>query len=268
VALGAGTSHANDTCLEFYWTGSTRSLVERYKPHYLIGQGLADVHMDQIAGMRIRYKWSTQAARCIASTNRYGYFFHPDFDRTACGPDDHCMGTRRRRLTERLTDVLGVTQQLATSNADATYQTNLNTARASTYLVVDAMANAVNTTASFLGSLVADYQRVIDKLALVINVALPPGVRTAVMDELCSPANVAELEELDTQCFEENHFCDLAFLFAHINNCAEYADGATLEQLLADIAQAKTGLEAERSELSAERDQISALWNQIQALRP
>src|SRR5262247_1874268 len=72
LTVGAGSAYASDPCATFFWTASRNSPVDRYKPRYLIGQGLEDVHMDDIAGTRIRYKWSTQAASCIASSNHYG----------------------------------------------------------------------------------------------------------------------------------------------------------------------------------------------------
>src|SRR5215468_4344812 len=113
LAAGASTAYASDPCATFFWTASRNSPVDRYKPRCLIGQGLEDVHMDDIAGTRIRYKWSTQAASCIASSNHYGYFFHPDFNQTSCSSDEACYpGTRRKRLAERLADILSVEQQL------------------------------------------------------------------------------------------------------------------------------------------------------------
>jgi hypothetical protein len=269
LATAVKPSHADDACLTFFWTGSNRALVDRYKPHYLVGQGLEDVNMGHIIGTRIRYKWSTQAASCIASTNRYGYFFHPDFELTSCLPTEDCNpGVRRKRMSERLADVLDVAEQLGTPNADSTYQLNLNRARTSSYLVVDAMENAVTSTASFYGQLVGVYNTMIDQLALVLNLAFPPSLRTAVMDQLCSPQNVAQLEDLVDQCLNQDSFCELAFLFITINNCENYQSGATLDQLFTSLTAARDGLVVERTELASERDQIQSLWNQIQALRP
>ena len=157
-AAGARSAHASDLCATFFWTGSQQGPVERYQPRYLIGEGLEDVHMEQIVGKTIHNKWSTQAASCIASSNHYGYFFHPSFNQTSCLQGESCFpgGTRSRRMAERLADILGVAQQFATPNADPIYQANLNVARASSYLVIDSMGGPT-LTAVFYQDLVDAY---------------------------------------------------------------------------------------------------------------
>lgn len=276
LLLGAATlmveakaAHAADSCATFFWTAAQQSPVERYDPRYLIGEGLEDVHMEKVVGTRIRYKWSTQAATCIASSNHYGYFFHPSFNQTSCLPSESCFpGTRPKRLSERLTDVLGVAQKLATPNADPTYQANLNNARVASYLDIDAMGATPITTASFYTGLVDAYGHFIDQLSAVQNLAVPANARTAVMDTLCSPENVAEFENMENECVEQDQFCNLAFLFTTISMCDGYQDGATLDQVIAQVGTTKAGLITERDRLALERDQIVSMWSQIQALHP
>lgn len=81
IATGDARIARADDCATFFWTGSQRSPVARYQPRYLTGQGLEDVGMGHIVGSRIRHKWSTQAASCLAAANPNGYFFHPHFER-------------------------------------------------------------------------------------------------------------------------------------------------------------------------------------------
>lgn len=269
LVADTSVSYGADTCTTFFWTGSQQAPVVRYQPRYLIGEGLEDVRMSQIAGTRIRYKWSTQAASCIASSNPYGYFFHPEFNRTACLPGESCFpGTRARRMSERLADVLSVVQQLATSNSDATYQANLNTARVSSYLVIDAIGAAPATTASFYAGLVDAYGHFIDQLTAVGNLALPSNARTAVMDALCSTDNVAQMDDLVNRCFDQDEYCNLAFLFDTISTCQDYQSGSTLDQVIGEVTATKAGLVSERGRLAAEHDQIVSRWSQIQALHP
>jgi hypothetical protein len=270
LGMGAPASYAADLCATFFWTGSRQGPVARYKPRYLIGLGLEDVHMDDIVGTRIRTKWSTQAATCIASTNSYGYFFHPDFNQTSCVPGDLCFpgGVRPRRISERFTDVLSVAQQLATPNADPTYQGNLNTARAASYQIIDSMGNGLESSVSLYTSLIESYPPAIDKVSIVVNTAIPPSVRIAVLDAMCSPENVARLEELDDKVSRTGEFGELANLFGAITNCELYGNGATLNQMITSLTGLRNGLIVERDRLIADRDQILPLWSQIQGLHP
>jgi len=268
VAAGVGVAHAEDTCATFFWTGAHRESVARYKPHYLVGEGLGDVGMSHIVGARIRHKWSRQTADCFASANSYGYFSHPDFDRTDCDATEACFpGTRRRRMSERLGDVKGVLEGFGIPNADPVYQDSLNRAKTSSYVVVDAMEPAKTSTVSFYGGLLGDYDFMINRLSLVLNLALPPSVRTDVLDEFCSPENVAELAELEEQCFEAGEHCELFFLFETINQCSEYESGAVLDELIGDIAAVRDGLVGERAALAGEREAILLRWAEIQDLR-
>jgi hypothetical protein len=271
AALGAGAkaSHAADSCATFFWTGSRQGPVERYKPRYLIGQGLEDVNMGDIVGTRIRYKWSTQAASCIASPHPNGYFFHPSFNQVSCIPGEPCFpGVRPKRIAERFTDVLSVAQQLATPNADTTYQTNLNTARAASYQIIDNFGNGLESSVSLYASLIGSYDLAIDKVSIVVNTAIPPSVRVAVLDALCSPDNVARLQELEDRVNQTGEFIDLANLFGAITNCEEYRNGATLEQLISNLTTLRNGMVVERGRLVSDRDQILPLWSQIQDLHP
>lgn len=267
TALIASTqvSYAADPCATFVWTAAQQAPVERYKPRYLSGEGLEDVHLDQIVGTRIRHQWSTQAATCIASSNHYGYFAHPDFNQIACTAGESCFpGTRLKRMSERLTDVLSVAQQLATPNADATYQANLNTARVASYVVIDGFGAAPLTTASFYANLVGAYTFYIDQFAAVTNQLLSTRSRLAVLDALCSPDNVTQMDRLTDECPD----CRLTDMFNTIDFCFEYQNGAALDQVLAQASSLKSGLEGERDRLAAEHDQILSLWSQIQNLRP
>lgn len=224
--------------------------------------------MQQVVGARIRAKWSTQAASCIASSGRNGYFSHPAFNQTTCQQGESCFpGTRARSTRERLGDILDVAQQLATPNADATYQANLTLARAASYIVIDSMSGPV-LTATFLDDMVAQYDRFINQLTISLNSAFPLAVRTSVMDELCSPRNVEDMAKLQDQCIDNNQFCSLQDLFNTINFCISYQNGAALDANLAQATAVKIGLSNERDRLSTERDQIRSLWNRIQSLRP
>ncbi len=259
AGTGAASTDPNayDPCATFFWTNQYNEPVERYKPKYLIGQGLEDVGMGHIIGIRIRHKWSQQAAACFASTNRYGYFSHPNFERR---PD------RFKKLSEKLTDVRNVVLQLSQSSADAVYQESLRRAKTESYVVIGTMANAAASMADFYDRLVADYDFFIDRLGIVIDIALPPSVRTAVLDEFCSPDNVAELEVLEDECIEADNFCELTFLYQTINNCSEYQDGATLEDLLGAISENFQTLQGERDELASESQSITDLWAEIEQL--
>jgi hypothetical protein len=269
LAAGASTAYASDPCATFFWTGSRNSPVDRYKPNYLIGQGLADVHMDDIAGMRIHYKWSTQAASCIASTASNGYFFHPDFEHTACLPTEQCFpGTRFKRMSERLADILGVAQQLATPNSDPTYQTNLNAARASSYLVIDQMGAAPDYIARFYAGMIPEYNPVIDQVTMALDATLPANGVTAVLDAMCSPDNVAKLNDLVDACFDRDQYCSVQGLYLAMNLCVTYQNGATVTQLISDLGTLKNSLIAERDALTFEQANIPARWQEIQALHP
>jgi hypothetical protein len=269
LAAGASTAYASDPCATFFWTASRNSPVDRYKPRYLIGQGLEDVHMDDIAGTRIRYKWSTQAASCIASTASYGYFFHPDFEHTACTPNEQCYpGTRFKRMSERLTDILGVAQQLATPNSDATYQTNLNAARASSYLVIDQMGAAPGYIATFYAGLIPEYNPVIDQVNLALDTALPPNGVTAVLDAMCAPDNVTKLNDLIDACFDRDQYCELGDLYLAMSLCVNYQNGATVSDLISQLTTLRNGLVSERDALASEQASIPTLWQQVQALHP
>lgn len=270
VALMANVAPvaADDSCATFFWTGSNRAAVERYKPHYLIGEGLSDVQMGHIVGTRIRYKWSQQAASCFASTNSYGYFTHSDFARTACTEGEACFpGTRGKKLSERLLDVKGVVEALNVPNADSTYQQSLNIAKTASFQVIALMENAKISTAAFYQNLAAQYQPLIDLLDMVLNIALPPALRIEILDELCQEENVAEMEDLLESCLIQDSHCQLYELYDLINSCAGYQDGATLEQLLAALTQARADLAAGQASHLAERDQLNLLWTQIQALQ-
>ncbi|MEZ4362399.1 MAG: hypothetical protein R3B48_19575 [Kofleriaceae bacterium] len=269
LTANARPSDAAVDCSTFFWTASQQAPVERYQPRYLIGEGLEDVHMSQIVGTRIRYKWSAQAASCIAASNRNGYFYHPAFNETACLPGETCFpGTRPRSMSERLGDMLDFVQRLATPNANPTYQANLDVARASSYVTIDALSAAPVTVASFYTGLVNAYGYFIDQLTAVEDLALPANARTAVMDALCSVDNVAQMDNLINQCFEADEFCNLAFLFDTINMCQDYQSGATLDQVIGQVVTTRTGLVTEQGRLAAERNQIVSLWGQVQALRP
>ena len=212
LAATAAVARAADPCATFFWTGAPYT-VTRYQPRNLVGDGLADVcrvrhdHdgreivecLGQIVGQRIRYTWAQQAASCFAGAQPSGYFAHPDFYQT---------GGRPKTLSARLTDVRDVVQQLGIANPDPLYQASLDRARLSTYAVIDTMANATSATARFLAGLASAYDQMVHQLALVLDRALPASLRTAVLDELCSPANVAQLAALDTQCLEAGtSFC-------------------------------------------------------------
>jgi hypothetical protein len=269
LAAGAHAAYAADPCATFFWTGAQQAPVERYKPRYLIGEGLEEVHLDQIVGTRIRHQWSTQAASCIASSNHYGYFFHPDFNQTTCVAGESCFpGTRLKRMSERLTDVLSVAQQLATPNSDPTYQANLDAARVSSYLVIDAMGAAPITTASFYAGMVVAYDHFIDQLAAVLDDALPPNAHVAVMDALCSPDNATRMNGMMDGCLDRGEVCDLATLLSTIDMCDDYQSGAQLEQMMGQVAADHAGLTTERDQLAAEQDHILSLWSQIQGLHP
>jgi hypothetical protein len=270
VALLSSVSPAaaDDSCATFFWTGSNRAAVERYKPHYLIGEGLSDVNMGHIVGNRIRYKWSQQAATCFASTNSYGYFTHPDFARTTCTEGEECFpGTRGKKLSERLLDVKTVVETLNVPNADSTYQQSLITAKAASFQVIALMENAKSSTAAFYQNLAAQYQPLIDLLDMVLNVALPPALRIDVLDELCQEENVEEMEDLLESCLIQDSHCQLYELYDLINSCSGYQDGATLEQLIDALTDARADLAAGKAAHLAERDQLNLLWTQIQALQ-
>jgi hypothetical protein len=265
----ARSSHAAVDCATFFWTASQQAPVARYQPRYLIGEGLEDVNMSQIVGARIRTKWSAQAASCIAASNSNGYFFHPAFNQIACRSDELCFpGTRSRTMSERLADMLGYVQKLATLNANAMYQANLDVARVASYLTIDAMSAAPVTIASFYTRLVNAYGYFIDQLATVQDLALPANARTAVMDALCSVDNVGQMETLINQCLNSDEFCNLAFMYDTINMCQDYRDGAALDQVIGQVLATRAGLVVEQSRLAAERNQIVSLWQQVQALRP
>lgn len=224
--------------------------------------------MDDISGIRIRYNWSTQAASCLASTASNGYFVHPDFSQIACVQGESCFpGVRSKRITERLSDVLSVAQQLATPNSDPTYQANLNTARASSYLIIDGMGSGLNSSVALYGSLITSYDDTIDKLTAVLNTALPPSARTSVLDALCAPDSVGQLTDLENQCLDNGNYCDLITeIFDTIDKCDQYHNGARLTQLLSSLATTQSGLISERAILANERDRIPGLWSQIQSL--
>jgi hypothetical protein len=260
--------HAADLCATFFWTGSHNVPVARYQPRYLIGEGLEDVDMEQIAGMRIRYKWSQQAASCFASDNSYGYFSNRDFSQISCSTTESCSpGTRFKKLSVRLTDVRDVVRQLNTPNPAPIYQDSLSRAKASSYRVIDAMANATMSTASFLSGLAGDYQRMVDQIDVVLTAALPASVRTAVLDQMCSPDNVARLKALDDQCFHQGTFCELSFLFDAINDCIGYQGGQALDDLIGRLTTTRAGLAQERDGIIAEHDAIAQRWAEIQRLR-
>ena len=270
VALMASTSPAaaDDSCATFFWTGSNRAAVERYKPRYLIGEGLSDVGMGHIVGNRIRYKWSQQAATCFASTNSYGYFTHPDFARTACIAGEECFpGTRGKKLSERLLDVKGVVETLNVPNADSTYQQSLLTAKAGSFQIIALMENAKSTTAAFYQNLATQYQGLIDDLGLILNIAMPLALRIDVLDELCQAENVAQMEHLLEVCLVEDSYCQLYELYSVLSSCANYQDGAALENLTSQLNEARSGLVAGKAAHLAERDTINLLWTQIQALQ-
>ncbi len=270
IALLSTTSSAaaSDSCATFFWTGSNRAAVERYKPQYLIGERLSDVNMGHIVGNRIRYKWSQQAATCFASTNSYGYFTHPDFARTPCAEGEECFpGTRGKKLSERLLDVKTVVENLNVPNADSTYQQSLITAKAASFQVIALMENAKISTAAFYQNLAAQYQPLIDLLDLVLSVALPPALRIDVLDELCQEENVAEMEDLLQSCLVQDSHCQLYELYDLINSCADHQDGATLENLIAELTEVRADLVAGKAAHLAERDTLNQLWTQIQALQ-
>jgi hypothetical protein len=263
-----GVGDAADPCATFFWTGSHNVPVARYQPRYLIGEGLEDVGMEQIAGMRIHYQWSQQAASCFASDHSYGYFSNRDFSEVSCSTTESCFpGVRFKKLSVRLTDVRDVVRQLNTPNPDPVFQDSLSRAKTSSYLVIDAMANATRSTASFLDGLAGDYQRMVDQIDVVLTAALPASVRTAVLDQLCSLDNVARLEALDDQCFDQGTLCELSFLFDAINNCIDYQGGQALDDLIGRLTTTRAGLAQERDGIIAEHDAITQRWAEIQGLR-
>jgi len=260
---------ADVSCATFFWTGSSNAAVARYQPRYLVGDGLEDVGMGNIVGTRIRYQWSTQAARCFAQAGANGYFAHPDFRTAACSAAEACApGTRARRLSERLTDVQGVAAVLATPNADATYQASLSSARASSFAVIDAMANTVRATTGFYDQLATSYGPLIDQLARVVDAALPAALRTALLGQLCAAGNVGHLRDLGRLCSAADGYCELPSLAATIDSCAAYQAGQTLAQLTGPLTTARTGLVQERAQITSQRDAIQLRWSQIQALHP
>jgi hypothetical protein len=269
LALGTKVSYADDRCLTFFWTGSRRAVVDRYKPSYVIGEGLEDVAMADIPGTRIRYQWSTQAATCIGAASSYGYFYHPSFQQTACSATESCFpGTRPRRMSERLADVLGVVQQLSQANPDATYQANLRSAKTSSFLVIDAMANAATTTQTTYDQLVHNYDSMIGDVEAVLAVQLPLPLRTAAFDEVCATSASKPLKDLYDQCFDEGERCELALdLFDTINDCTDYKNGAAIADLITRLGTTHAGLVAKRGVLASERDAIQTLWAAIQGHR-
>lgn len=270
AALAAATSHvyaAGDPCATFFWTGSHNEAVARYQPRYLIGQGLEDVHMDQIAGTRIRYQWSKQAATCIASANPYGYFANAAFTTTACAPGDGCTGTRLRKMSERLADAKATLIALATPNSDATYQASLNLAHGALDPAIAALESPAKATARFLTGLAAEYDPVIARLDVVVAGTTPPSVRTAVFDELCSPDNQVHLEDLANQCFENGTYCDIDGVFNTLTYCRDYQSGAELTQMIQDLTDARDGLVGAQTALRLEHDAILSTWDSLQPYR-
>lgn len=262
--LGASSAGADDTCATFFWTGSNRAAVERYKPHYLIGAGLEDVGMGHIIGSRIRNKWSEQAAQCFSSTNSYGYFFHEDFETTECATGEACFpGTRHKKLSERLADVRNVVEVLSVPNANPIYQSSLQQAKAGSFLVVASMENAKSSTVSLYQYLATQYGTMINQLSLVVNLALPPSLRTQVMDEVCAEENVAQMDELLDSCYEETSYCDLYDLYDMINACTGYTNGEALDGMLSSLGALRTSMIASKTNILAEKDAIEWLWNQI-----
>ena len=258
LAATAAVAPAADPCAAFFWTAAHHKPVARYQPRYLVGEGLEDVGMGQIVGRRIRDKWAQQAASCFAGAQPFGYFSHPDFTQT---------GVRLKTLSERLTDVRDVIQQLGVPNSAPIYQDSLDRARTSTDAVIDAMANATHATVRFLDSLAGAYDQMVRQLALVLNLALPASLRTAILDQLCAPANVAQLAALDAQCVDAGTYCELTFLFATINHCTDYQDGQTLDQLIGHLTEMQAGLVQEHTTITAEHAAIVQLWDAIQSLR-
>jgi hypothetical protein len=92
-------------------------------------------------------------------------------------------------------------------------------------------------------------------------------VRTAVLDQLCSLDNVARLEALDDQCFDQGTLCELSFLFDAINNCIDYQGGQALDDLIGRLTTTRAGLAQERDGIIAEHDAITQRWAEIQGLR-
>jgi hypothetical protein len=259
LAATAAVALAADPCATFFWTAAHHEPVARYQPRYLVGEGLEDVGMDQIVGRRIRRQWAQQAASCFAEAQPSGYFAHPDFTQT---------GVRLKTLSERLTDVRDVIQQLGVPNSDPIYQDSLDRARTSTYAVVDTMANATHATVRFLDGLARTYyDQMLSQLALVLDLARPASLRTTILDQLCAPANVAQLAALDAQCFDAGTYCELTFLFVTINHCTDYQDGQTLDQLLGRLTDTQAGLVQEHATITAEHTAIVQLWDAIQSLR-
>jgi hypothetical protein len=267
LAGGASVAHADD-CATFFWTGSQRAPVARYQPRYLLGHGLEDVGMGHIVGSRIRYKWSTQAASCLAAANPNGYFFHPDFNRSVCFFGELCFpGYRVKRMSERLADTANVIAQLATPSSDPTYQANLNTARAATHLVVDAIGAAPTTTASLYEGFVLAYDQFIAQLDTVLNTAMPPDARTAVLDAMCAPDNVARMTELETACLDRGEACELTFVYLTIDMCLGYQDGATLADVLEQVTMTRGFMVGERDRLADEVAAINSLWSTLNGPR-
>jgi hypothetical protein len=268
VTITARIAHADDTCSTFFWTGAAQGNVERYMPRYLIGEGLEDVGLERIGGTLIHHRWSTQAATCFASDNRNSYFMHPDFGQTSCRATERCFpGKRSRRMSERLADVLDVVGQLGVANADPTYQGNLNQAKTATYVFVDAMNNLRIAVADIYARLAGEYSNMITKINAALNPALPRSVRMTILDEICAPASI-EVEEADRdRCVGLGEDCELPSLLAVNNICTDRQNGASLETLVGRLADARSGLVAERGALVSERDAILSLWGQIQGHR-
>ena len=129
--------------------------------------------MGHIIGIRIRHKWSQQAAACFASTNRDGYFSPPT---SSAAPTDSRSCRRSSPRTERGPAAESVQRRRR-------HQESLRRAKTESYAVIGTMANAAASMADFYDRLVADYDFFIDRLGIVIDIALPPSVRTAVLDE-------------------------------------------------------------------------------------
>jgi hypothetical protein len=256
---------ADDACATFFWTGSYRAPVERYHPHYLLGEGLGDVGMGHIVGTRIRHKWSQQAASCFASTSSNGYFFHHSFEETACVAGEDCFpGTRYKKLSERLADVREVALDLSATSPDGVYQASLVAAKASAFLVIALMENGKTSTAAFYQQLATQYQGMIGYLDLVLNVALPPSLRTDILDQLCTGVTAEDVDEMLEQCFDQDRYCQLYELYDMVNSCAGHQSGATLESLLAELTALRAGMTAGMNGHLAESAAIDDLWNQIQ----
>jgi hypothetical protein len=267
VAADTSIAHADD-CASFFWTGSQRSPVARYQPRYLTGQGLDDVGMDHIVGSRIRYKWSTQAASCLAAATPNGYFFHPAFERAACFFGEACFpGSRPKRMSERLADTQHVIAQLATPSSDITYQENLDVARAATYMLIDGFGAAPVTTAALYETFVLAYDQFLMQFDTILNAALPADARTAVLDALCAPDNVANMSELSDACFDRNEACELWSVYATIDMCLAYQDGAALTDVLEQMTATRGFLSLERDRFAGEIADITSRWNALNGPR-